>query len=89
MMDLPVHLSLDLDAMSPSVCKGVNTPVEGGFDFEDIMFLLEYVFDEYDVVSMDVVEYNPLHDQDGKTADIVVEIVDYVKERLMKKKREI
>ena len=89
MMDLPVHLSLDLDAMSPSICKGVNTPVEGGFDFEDIMFLLEYVFDEYDVVSMDVVEYNPLHDQDGKTADMVVEIVDYVKERLMKKKREI
>ena len=89
MMDLPVHLSLDLDAINPNLCKGVNTPVEGGFDFEDIMFLLEYVFDEYDVVSMDLVEYNPLHDKDGKTANTVVEIVDYVKERLLKKKREM
>ena len=48
-----------------------------------------YVFDEYDVVSMDLVEYNPLHDQDGKTAAMIVEIVEYVKERLLTKKREM
>ncbi|MDD6467825.1 MAG: arginase family protein [Erysipelotrichaceae bacterium] len=82
--DLPVHISLDLDVMNPNVCCGVNTPVEGGFSFEDIMTILEYAFDQYDVVSMDIVEFNPLND-DGKTILMVERLIEYVKQRVAEK----
>lgn len=81
-IDVPVHISLDLDSMAPTVCPGVNTPVADGFTWEDIIDILDVLFDTYDVVSMDIVEFNPLHDVDEKSRNMVCELISYVKHRV-------
>jgi agmatinase len=36
-----VFVSFDIDALDPKLCPGTGTPVPGGFEFEQALFLLE------------------------------------------------
>lgn len=38
-----IYFSFDADAMDPKLCPNTGTPVAGGFDAEEILFLLEKV----------------------------------------------
>lgn len=40
-----VYLSFDADAMDPKLCPNTGTPVAGGFDADEILFLLEKVIE--------------------------------------------
>lgn len=78
----PVHISFDLDAINPEICPGVNTPVKEGLSFIQVKETLNYLFDNFEVVAMDIVEYNPLNDAARKTVKIISEIVELVKEKV-------
>lgn len=41
--DLPrdVYISFDIDGLNPTLCPGTGTPVPGGLDFEQVIFLLK------------------------------------------------
>jgi len=43
--DLPqnVYLSFDIDGLDPKLCPGTGTPVAGGFEAEQVIYLLEQV----------------------------------------------
>ncbi len=43
--ELPQHiyLSFDIDALDPKLCPGTGTPVAGGFETDEILYLLEQV----------------------------------------------
>lgn len=45
--DLPsdVYISFDIDALHPALCPNTGTPVPGGFQLEDIRFLLKKLSD--------------------------------------------
>jgi len=61
-----IHVSFDLDCFDPSVTAAVNTPVPNGKSLEDVTYLLRHVVQSRRLVSMDIVEYNPLRDNDGR-----------------------
>lgn len=65
-----IHVSFDCDSMDPALISGVNTPVKGGFNVHQILPILSTVLSYDAVTSMDIVEFNPSHD-DGSTFDLI------------------
>lgn len=68
------HLSLGLDCLDPSVAPGVGTPVRGGMSSRDGRLAMEIISDSKSLLSMDVVEVNPVLDISNQTADLAVEL---------------
>ncbi|RTI00289.1 agmatinase [Thermus scotoductus] len=54
-----VYISLDFDALDPSIMPSVGTPLPGGLTYRQVVDLLEAVFREKEVVGMDFVELSP------------------------------
>jgi arginase len=70
-----IHVSFDLDSLDPRLASGVGTPVRGGLDYREAHLLMEILADSGKVCSMDVVEINPILDNQNRTAEIAVEMV--------------
>jgi len=70
-----IHLSLDMDAIEPSVAPGVGTPVPGGLTFREAHLLMEIVGESHKIASTDVVEINPILDEGNRTAELAVELI--------------
>jgi arginase len=66
------HVSCDADWIDPSEAPGVGTPVRGGATYREGHLAMELVADTGKLVSMDVVEINPVLDQMNRTADLCV-----------------
>jgi arginase len=70
-----IHLSLDMDALDPKEAPGVGTPVRGGLTYREAHLAMEMIADAHNLVSMDVVEVNPILDRENATASLAVELV--------------
>ena len=70
-----LHLSLDVDALDPSIAPGVGTTVPGGLTYREAHLVMEMLHDAGIVGSLDVVELNPFLDHGGKSARLLVDLV--------------
>ena len=70
-----VHVSFDLDAVDPSHAPGVSTPVEGGLSLREAHLALELIAENTEILSLDMMELNPTHDENQRTARLAVELV--------------
>jgi len=70
-----LHLSLDMDYVDPQYAPGVGTPVRGGATYREAHLAMEMICDSGHMVSMEVVEVNPVIDEVNRTADLAVELV--------------
>lgn len=83
-----VHISFDLDVIKQDDFKAVNVLVEGkyysegGLSFKMVKKLLRLLISNLNVSSMDIVEYNPLLDEDGKCKEKIEELLLEVKSSL-------
>jgi arginase len=68
-------LSFDLDVADPTVTPGVSTPFPGGLLKDQVFKALETIKEK--VTSMDVVEYIPKRDPDGRTGRFAAEIISF------------
>lgn len=69
------HLSLDMDFVDPWDAPGVGTPVRGGVTYREAHLAMEMICDSGQMVSMEVVEVNPVIDEANRTGDLAVELV--------------
>ena len=69
------HLSLDMDFVDPEFAPGVGTPVRGGVTYREAHLAMELICDSGHMVSMEVVEVNPVIDEVNRTADLAVELI--------------
>ncbi len=67
-----LHVSFDADALDPSVCPGVGTPVLGGLSYREGHLLMELLAESRRVTSLDIVEVNPTLDTRNTTAEVMV-----------------
>lgn len=59
-----IYLSFDIDGLDPKLCPNTGTPVAGGFETEQVLFLLEKVVNSgRKIIAFDVNEVSP--DKDG------------------------
>ncbi|WP_276260879.1 arginase [Haloglomus litoreum] len=71
-----VHVSLDMDFLDPNEAPGVGTPVRGGVTYREAHAAMEEVADHREgLVSLEVVEVNPILDDHNRTAELGVELV--------------
>jgi arginase len=70
-----VHVSLDLDAVDPVVAPGVGTPVKGGLDYREAHFIMESIAEAGVMTSLEIVEVNPILDENNTSAEFAVELV--------------
>jgi arginase len=69
-----LHVSLDMDSLEPGEAPGVGTPVRGGLTYREAHLLMEILSDSGRVQSLDIVEINPILDDQNKTAELAVEL---------------
>lgn len=69
------HLSLDMDFLDPSEAPGVGTPVSGGATFREAHLLMELIYDCGRLISLEVVEVNPVLDERNRTAKLALHLV--------------
>jgi arginase len=69
------HLSFDMDALDPQFAPGVGTPVKGGLTYREAHLAMEILCDSGSMLSMEVVEVNPVIDEVNRTAELAVELV--------------
>jgi agmatinase len=75
-----IYLTIDLDALDPSVMPSVGTPEPGGLGWYDLLRLLRAVFRARRVVAADVVELAPvpgLIAPDFLAAKLVYKLISY------------
>jgi len=70
-----LHVSLDVDAIDPSVAPGVGTPVKGGLNYREAHLIMETVNESGRMTSLEVVEVNPILDNRNQSAEFAVELV--------------
>jgi arginase len=70
-----LHVSLDVDFLDPTIAPGVGTTVPGGATFREAHLVMELLFEEKLVTSLDLAELNPFLDERGRTARLMVDLV--------------
>ncbi len=70
-----VHVSLDLDAVDPTIAPGVGTPVKGGLNYREAHLIMEFLSDSNAMTSLEIVEVNPILDENNRSAEFAVELV--------------
>lgn len=70
-----IHLSFDMDSVDPDEAPGVGTPVRGGLTYREAHLAMELLSDTQKIVSLEVVEVNPVLDVSNRTADLAVELM--------------
>jgi arginase len=69
-----LHVSLDVDAVDPSIAPGAGTPVAGGLTFREAHLVMEMIHDSGHMGSLDIVELNPYLDHAGMSARLLVDL---------------
>ncbi|HEX7040458.1 MAG TPA: arginase [Trueperaceae bacterium] len=69
-----LHVSFDADVLDPTIAPGVGTPVPGGLTYREAHLLMEVLAESGRVVSLDLVEVNPILDVANRTAATLVEL---------------
>jgi arginase len=68
------HISLDMDWVDPEDAPGVGTPVRGGATYREAHLAMEIIADHSRMLSMEIVEVNPVIDEHNRTANLAVEL---------------
>jgi arginase len=68
------HVSMDMDWIDPEDAPGVGTPVRGGATYREAHLAMEIIADHGRLLSLEIVEVNPVIDEHNRTADLAVEL---------------
>ncbi len=69
------YVTIDIDGFDPSIAPGTGTPSHGGFDYYDVLELLQGLARHGEVVGIDLVEVAPDYDHTGSTAFLAAQIL--------------
>jgi agmatinase len=71
-----VYFSFDIDGLDAWLCPNTGTPVPGGLDFEETMYLLDQVRESgREIIAVDLVEVNPGTDGDSWDGNVGARIL--------------
>ncbi len=73
-----VYVSIDLDGFSSSYAPGVSAPSPLGFSPEIVFKSLDLIIQSNKLLSFDIVELNPVYDQDNATARLGARCLEYI-----------
>lgn len=74
--DTHVHVSFDVDFLTPEIAPGVATTVLGGPTYREAQLCMEMLADTGCVRSVDLMELNPALDVRNQTAQVMVDLIE-------------
>lgn len=85
----PLYVSIDLDALDPSVAPATGYPIPGGFNYWEIWKILKYLSETFTIIGFDLVEYAPNLDLENKmtgflSVKIIIEFINHINQNLRK-----
>ncbi|MRI35273.1 agmatinase [Endozoicomonas sp. OPT23] len=80
--DVNYYITIDIDGFDPSIAPGTGTPSHGGFQYYEVMEVLQQVAHQGEVVGIDLCEVAPDYDQSNTTsilaAQVLLNLLGYV-----------
>lgn len=73
-----IHISFDVDSLDPKIAPGTGVKVPGGLTFREANTALRMVSQIEKIVSVELVEVNPLLDNQNDTAKIAVNLLETI-----------
>lgn len=70
-----LYVSWNLDSLDPSIAPGVSTPIAGGLSTAQALELGEWIHQTSMLRALDIVEWNPLYDEQFKTGKLAIELI--------------
>jgi len=70
-----IYVTIDIDALDPSVAPGTGTPEPGGFNYLQMRDMLTQLPKKGKIVGFDLVEVNPLYDPAGITSQVASRLI--------------
>lgn len=70
-----IHLSFDLDVVTPTDAPGVGTPVKGGLTYREAHLAVEMLSTRTKLRSLEFVELNPILDNANITGELAVSLI--------------
>ncbi|WP_419176454.1 arginase [Desulfosediminicola sp.] len=70
-----IHVSFDMDSMDPIEVPGVGTPSLGGLTYREGQLIMETIADSKKLISLDMMEINPILDISNRSAEMAVSLV--------------
>jgi agmatinase len=79
-----LYISIDIDALDPSVAPGTGYAIPGGFSYRDMWKILKEITTNFNVVGFDLVEVAPNLDLENKMTSIlasklIIEFMDFIR----------
>ena len=74
-LEIPIYVTIDIDAFCPSIAPGTGTPSHGGFLYYEVLELLQKVALERKIIGIDMVEVAPSYDSTEKTQILAAQIL--------------
>ncbi len=69
------YLTIDIDGFDPSIAPGTGTPSHGGFDYYEVLEIMQGLSKRGDIVGIDLVEVAPDYDHSGSTAFLAAQLL--------------
>lgn len=69
-----IHLSFDIDSLTPEAAPGTGTKVHSGLTIREAFLAVETLYESGNLLSMDMVEVNPILDIGNQTAKLASEL---------------
>jgi arginase len=79
-----LHVSFDVDFLDPTIAPAAGTTVPNGVSKSEAYAIMDLLRDSGSVTSLDLVEFNPLLDEGGRTATLLVDLVAHLMGRSSK-----
>lgn len=70
-----VYVTIDIDGFCPSIAPGTGTPSHGGFQYYEVLEMLQLVAERHRIVGIDLVEVAPHYDQSDTTAILAAQVL--------------
>jgi len=70
-----IHVSFDMDAVTPEAAPGVGTPVHSGLTVREAFLAMEMLYQSGKALALDMVEVNPILDERNRTGILACELI--------------
>jgi agmatinase len=69
------YVTIDIDGFDPSIAPGTGTPSHGGFQYYEVLEILQGLPKQGEVIGMDLVEVAPAYDPSGVTGFLAAQLL--------------
>ena len=70
-----IHVSFDIDVVTPEQAPGVGTPVHSGLTVREAFLIMEMLHESGKALAVDMVEVNPILDRENITGKLACELI--------------